>query len=83
MNPKGRQKTKLTNGMHRGFQRGWAKVQMGDEPRLRRKLKSIIGGSTRAKLIYWRNGRTIIYPEPATEIEKAFAEFGITDIWDE
>lgn len=83
MNKKGRTKTILTKGMHRGFQKGYNAVPIGKQEELRMKLRIIIGGSTRAKMLYWKTGKTIIHPEMAKKIERVFKTYGISDIWDE
>lgn len=83
MNKKGREKTRLTNGMHRGFTRGYNAVAIGKQSELRQRLMLVIGGKTRAKLLYWKTGKTIIQAQDAKRIENIFHSYGITDIWDE
>lgn len=83
MNKKGREKTKLINGMHRGFQKGYNQVPIGKQEELRMKLRILIGGATRCKMLYWKTGKTIIKADMAKKIERVFRGYGITDIWDE
>ena len=83
MNKKGREKIQLKPGMHRGFQKGYDQVPVGKIPELKTRLMRIVGGMTRAKMLYWRTGMTVIQPEDGGKIEAVFSSFGITDIWDE
>lgn len=82
MNKNGRPKTELTEGMHRGFTRGYNALPIGKIEEANAKLIAVIKGKTRAKFLCWKNGKTIIPPKKAKQIERVFKEYGITDVWD-
>lgn len=80
---RGRRKIELTDGMHRGFNRGILAVSLGNQDELRHRLTLLIGG-TPSKFNYWKNGQTVINQEDATKIEIIFADYGVKPehIWD-
>ncbi len=83
-----RHKTELTPGMHRGFKKGIRqaakRLPLVDYRKLRTDLRKVIGGETGSKVQYYINGKTIVYPDVAQAIEKAFKKRKINpdDIWD-
>ncbi len=83
-----RHKTELTPGMHRGFKKGIKQatklLSLIDYRKLRTDLRKVIGGETGSKLHYYIYGKTIVYPDVALKIEKAFKKRKINpeDIWD-
>lgn len=79
---RGRGRTVLKEGMHRGMTRGMAKVAVGDYWNLREQLLAVFGGS-RCKMTRSIAGQRIIYPDDTRKVEAIFRQFGITDIWDE
>ena len=63
------------------FKSGWANVRNADMKPLRERIQSDIGFSQPA--FYKRmRGEVISNTEDADKIEKAFKDFGYTDIWD-
>lgn len=81
---KGRTKTILEPGMHRGFRRGMNAVTLGDMPKLRQDLRKVIGGKTNCKMFYYINGNTISRKDMSRKIERVFSKYGVTPdrIWD-
>ncbi len=78
---RGRGRTILREGMHRGLRKGMAQVSMGDYWDVRDALLDIFG--SRSKMSRSINGQRIIYPDESRKVKELFDIFGITDIWDE
>ena len=78
---RGRGRTILREGMHRGMRKGVEQVTVGDYWMVRDALLAIFG--SRCKMNRAISGQRIIYPDDAGRVEAVFKAHGITEVWDE
>ena len=63
------------------FQKGWFQVRQADIAKVRAKIMTMFGISTRNAFYNRLNGEIVPNVDEFVELENIFREFGITDIW--
>ena len=63
------------------FRNGWSQVKQGDARAVKSKVMEVLGVNTRAGFHVRLNGMIEPKISEYNDIERVFAEYGITDVW--
>ena len=63
------------------FQKGWFRLRQFEVAEARNRIMASLGITTRMAFLKRLNGETYGIPAERNEIERIFADYGITEIW--